>query len=52
VSPNVSSGTGWFVRAIGDTIAICPPLILSADVIALLIARLAASVTEVEVTVG
>lgn len=39
---------GLIVRAIGDTIAICPPLIISEAEIGLLIDRLAAGLAEVE----
>jgi 4-aminobutyrate--pyruvate transaminase len=39
---------GLIVRAIGDTIAICPPLIISEAEIGMLIDRLAAGLAEVE----
>ncbi|MEP9376401.1 aminotransferase [Aquabacter sp. CN5-332] len=39
---------GLIVRAIGDTIALCPPLIISEDEIAMLIDRLALALDDVE----
>jgi len=43
---------GLIVRAIGETLAICPPLIITAEEIELLIDRLASAVDEVAATAG
>lgn len=39
---------GLIVRAIGDTIAICPPLIISEEEIGLIVDRLASGLSEIE----
>lgn len=41
---------GLFIRAIGDIIAICPPLIISEEEIDLLVDRIGRAVTDVEAT--
>jgi 4-aminobutyrate---pyruvate transaminase len=43
---------GLIVRAIGETLAICPPLIITAEEIAHLIERLATAVDEITASVG
>ena len=45
---NAAEERGLIVRAIGDTIAICPPLVIDESEIALLIDRLAAALGDVE----
>jgi len=56
-SPEVGAGRQWadaaeerglIVRAIGDTIAICPPMVINESEITLLIDRLAAALGDVE----
>jgi 4-aminobutyrate--pyruvate transaminase len=46
----VAEQHGLFVRAIGDVIAICPPLTISEAEIGMLIDRLAAAIHDVETT--
>lgn len=41
---------GLFIRAIGEVIAICPPLTISEAEIGMLIDRLAAAIHDVETT--
>ena len=43
---------GLLVRAIGDTIALCPPLIISESEIALLLERLAVALDETATNIG
>ena len=53
VGPRIAAAAeehGLFIRAIGDIIAICPPLIISSDEIETLAHRLALAVADVEVT--
>ena len=53
VGPRIAAAAeerGLFIRAIGDIIAICPPLIISADEIEALAHRLALAVADVEAT--
>lgn len=53
VGPRIASaaeGHGLFIRAIGDIIAICPPLVISVDEIDMLAQRLALAFAEVEAT--
>lgn len=51
VGPRIAAAAerhGLFIRAIGDIIAICPPLVISSDEIDFLAERLARAVAEVE----
>jgi 4-aminobutyrate--pyruvate transaminase len=53
VGPRIAAAAeqqGLFIRAIGDIIAICPPLIITEAEIQTLAARLAFAVREVEAT--
>ncbi len=53
VGPRIAAaaeGHGLFIRAIGDIIALCPPLIITADEIETLAQRLALAFADVEAT--
>ena len=53
VGPRIAAAAeehGLFIRAIGDIIAICPPLIICGDEIETLAHRLALAVADVEAT--
>lgn len=51
VGPRIAAAAeerGLFIRAIGDVIAICPPLTISEEEIAILVDRLASAIEQVE----